>query len=86
MFYIRSLIIRRNLVFRHKHPLPEADQTTAESVLVLVTVVVGRLDLHGHRVSGRLRTSLYIGKVKYAYNSHYIVRVRNNISLYRICV
>lgn len=50
-------------VYRDQHPLPEAHQAATKLVLLPVTLVTGRVDLHGHGLSGRVRAALHIGEV-----------------------
>lgn len=54
----------------HIHSVPETDKTTAESFLVPVTAVPGRLDLHGHCLSRRVGSPVHIGQVIKHIHSH----------------
>ena len=52
----------------HFGALPEASQTTAQFVLVPVATLAGRVDLHGHSLSGRVGPPLHPGQVRIAIN------------------
>jgi len=50
-------------VCRDQHPLPETHQAATKLVFLPVALVTGRVDLHGHGLSGRVRVALHTGKV-----------------------
>jgi len=50
-------------VCRNQYPLPETHQAATQLVLLPVALVTGRVDLHGHGLSGRVCVAFHTGKV-----------------------